>query len=106
MSLLHSITSSAVARNVGTYLASKQEVRLLDASSRDQFIGEFSKESSNGDGRPSVSTFFAHVSCSVAISRSRLEHQPKSMWTSTPDGVLVCTASKSGLGSLATGASP
>src|SRR5258706_5874364 len=57
----------------GTYLASKQEVRLLNASSRHQSIGEFSKGSSNGDGRPGV---FAHVSCSVAISRSRLEHQP------------------------------
>jgi hypothetical protein len=71
MSPLHSITWSAVARSVGTYLASKQEGRLLDGWSRDQFIG---KGIGNGDGRPPVSTFFAHVSGSVAISRSRLEH--------------------------------
>jgi hypothetical protein len=71
MSPLHLITSSVVARNVGTYLASKQDVRLLDVSSRDQFIGEFSKGSSNGDGSPPVSTFFAHVSCSVATRSTR-----------------------------------
>src|SRR3984893_4914732 len=52
-------------------LASKQEVRLLDAASCDQLIGEFGKGSSNGDGKALVSTFFAHVSCSVAISRYR-----------------------------------
>src|SRR6516165_10780984 len=54
----------------GAYLASKQDIGLLDASSCDQLFGELGKRSCERDGRPRVRTVFAHVSCSLAISHS------------------------------------
>src|SRR5436190_1223921 len=44
------------------YLASKQDVRLLDTSPCDQIFGELGKGSCERDGGPIVSTFIAHVS--------------------------------------------
>src|SRR6266566_8263904 len=52
----------------GTYLASEQDIGLLDASSCDQLFGELGKGSCERGGKPRVSTFFAHVSNSGAIS--------------------------------------
>src|SRR5258708_21739371 len=48
----------------GAYLASEQDIGLLNASSCDQLFGELGKGSCERDGRPRMSTFFAHVSSS------------------------------------------